>query len=103
MHADGFSLTTQRIPQPEQNDIPDIISRFHNLEAEADRSRKEQSFFVTANEIRANGYDLSYKRYHEVEYEAVEYEVPKAIIARMKERQKAIDAAFAEFKKQLNS
>lgn len=103
MHADGFSLTTQRIPQPEQNDIPDIISRFHNLEAEADRSRKEQSFFVTANEIRANGYDLSYKRYHEVEYEAVEYEVPEAIIARMEERQKAIDVAFAKFKKLLNS
>lgn len=31
MRADGFSLTTQRTPQPEQNDIPDIISRFHNL------------------------------------------------------------------------
>ncbi len=26
MRADGFSLTTQRTPQPEQNDIPDIIS-----------------------------------------------------------------------------
>ena len=24
MRADGFSLTTQRTPQPEQNDIPDI-------------------------------------------------------------------------------
>ena len=103
MRADGFSLTTQRTPQPEQNDIPDIISRFHNLEAETDRSRKEQSFFVTADEIRANGYDLSYKRYHEVEREVIEYEAPETIIARMEERQKAIDAAFAEFKKLLNS
>lgn len=103
MRADGFSLTTQRTPQPEQNDIPDIISRFHNLEAETDRSRKEQSFFVTADEIRANGYDLSYKRYHEVEREAVQYDAPEVIIARMEERQKAIDAAFAEFKKLLNS
>lgn len=103
MRADGFSLTTQRTPQPEQNDIPDVISRFHNLEAEADRSRKEQSFFVTADEIRANGYDLSYKRYHEVEREAVEYEAPETIIARMEKRQKTIDAAFAEFKKLVNS
>lgn len=103
MRADGFSLTTQRTPTPGQNDIPDIISRFHNLEAEADRSRKEQSFFVTADEIRANGYDLSYKRYHEVEREEVQYDAPEVIMARMEERQKAIDAAFAEFKKLLNS
>lgn len=103
MRADGFSLTTQRIPSPEHNDIPDIISRFHNLDAEVDRSRKEQSFFVPADEIRANGYDLSYKRYHEVEREVVEYEAPETIIARMEERQKAIDTAFAEFKKLLNS
>lgn len=103
MRADGFSLTTQRIPTPEQNDIPDIISRFHHLEAEADRSRKEQSFFVSADEIRENGYDLSYKRYHEVEREAVVYDTPEVIIARMEERQKSIDAAFAEFKKLFNS
>lgn len=103
MRADGFSLTTQRIPTPDQNDIPDIISRFHHLEAEADRNRKEQSFFVSADEIRENGYDLSYKRYHEVEREAVVYDAPEVIIARMEERQKSIDAAFAEFKKLLNS
>lgn len=103
MRADGFSLTTQRIPTPEQNDIPDIISRFHHLEAEADRNRKEQSFFVSADEIQENGYDLSYKRYHEVERESVVYDAPEVIIARMEERQKSIDAAFAEFKKLLNS
>ena len=103
MRADGFSLTKQRIPAPEQNDIPDIISRFHNLKAETDRNRKEQSFFVSADEIRANGYDLSYKRYHEVEREAVVYDAPEVIIARMEERQKQIDAAFSEFKKLVNS
>ncbi len=98
MRADGFSLTTQRTPTP-GNDIHDIESRFHNLEAEASRSRKEQSFLVSADEIRQNGYDLSYKRYHEVEREAVEYEAPEVIIARMEARQKEIDTAFAEFKK----
>lgn len=103
MRADGFSLTDQRTPTPDNNDIPDIINRFHNLEEEASRSRKEQSFFVSADEIRENGYDLSYKRYHEVEREAVHYEAPEVIIARMEERQKTIDTAFAEFKKLLNS
>ena len=33
----------------------------------------------------------------------VEYEAPETIIARMEKRQKTIDAAFAEFKKLLNS
>ena len=103
MRADGFSLTTQRTPTPEQNDIPDIISRFHHLDGETNRNRKEQSFFVTADEIRENGYDLSYKRYHEVEREAVVYDAPEVIIARMEERQKQINTAFAEFKKLLNS
>lgn len=103
MRADGFSLTTQRTPTPEQNDIPDIVNRFHNLSGETERSRKEQSFFVPVKEIRDNGYDLSYKRYHEVEREAVIYDAPEVIIKRMEERQKAIDTAFAEFKKLLNA
>lgn len=103
MRADGFSLTTQRTPTPEQNDIPDIIARFNHLEGELERSRKEQSFFVPVKEIRDNGYDLSYKRYHEVEREAVVYDAPEVIIARMEERQKQIDAAFAEIQKLLNS
>lgn len=103
MRADGYSLTTQRTPQPDRNDIPDIISRFHNLEAENERDRKAQSFFVNANEIRENGYDLSYKRYHEVEREIVQYDSPETIISRMAERQSKIDAAFAEFQRLLNS
>lgn len=103
MRADGFSLTTQRTPTPDQNDIPDLISRFHNLSNEKERTRKEQSFFVSAEEIRDNGYDLSYKAYQEVEHEIVAYDTPEEIIHRMKERQEKIDAAFAEFQNLLNS
>ena len=103
MRADGFSLTTQRIPTPDQNDIPDLISRFHNLSNEKERTRKEQSFFVSAEEIRDKGYDLSYKAYQEVEHEIVAYDTPEEIIYRMKERQEKIDAAFAEFQNLLNS
>lgn len=43
MKADGFSLDDKRTPI-EENDIPDIISRFNNLEAEKERKRTEQSF-----------------------------------------------------------
>ena len=58
MKADGFSLDDKR-SEIADNDIPDIIERFHNLEQEADRQRTEQSFFVPKQEIADNDYDLS--------------------------------------------
>ena len=55
------------------NDIPDILARWKNLTAEADRERTEQSFFVPKEEIAANDYDLSINKYKKTEYVAVEY------------------------------
>ena len=72
MKADGFSLDDKRSPI-EQNDIPDIIERFSNLDKEADRERTEQSFFVDKEEIVENDYDLSINKYKKTEYVAVEY------------------------------
>ena len=72
MKADGFSLDDKR-STIEDNDIPDIISRFHNLADEEGRERTEQSFFVTKQEIADNDYDLSINKYKKVEYVAVEY------------------------------
>ena len=46
MKADGKSLDDKRTPVAE-NDIPDIVARFHHLEGEEERLRTEQSFFVT--------------------------------------------------------
>lgn len=45
MKADGRSLDDKR-SEVKENDIPDIIARFKNLEAENDRKRTDQSFFV---------------------------------------------------------
>ena len=53
MTADGYSLDAKRTPINE-NDIPDIISRFNNLSAEESRKRTEKSFFVAVNEIKEN-------------------------------------------------
>ena len=72
MKADGFSLDDKR-SAINANDIPDIISRFHNLDAEEGRKRTEQSFFVPKEEISANDYDLSINKYKKTEYVAVEY------------------------------
>lgn len=89
MTADGLSLDDKRTPVNE-NDIPDIISRFKNLEAEKDRKRTEKSFFVPLKEIVDNGYDLSINKYKEVEYVPVEYPPTKDILAELRNLEKQI-------------
>ena len=58
MKADGLSLDDKRQPINE-NDIPDIIQRYHQLEKEVERKRTDQSFFVPVDEIKENDFDLS--------------------------------------------
>ncbi|CAH2717206.1 hypothetical protein BACCIP111895_04396 [Neobacillus rhizosphaerae] len=82
MKADGFSLDDKRNPI-DANDIPEILERFHNLEGEKSRKRTDQSFFVSVDEIRNNGYDLSINKYKEIEYEVVEYEKPEVILEKI--------------------
>ena len=50
MTADGFSLDDKRSPVAD-NDIPDIIQRFKNLDKESDRKRTDKSFMVPKKEI----------------------------------------------------
>ncbi len=97
MKADGFSLDDKRAVVAE-NDIPDIVARFHNLDAEESRTRKEQSFLVPVEEIRANDYDLSINKYKEVEKVKVEYEEPSVVLGRIESLQSEITAAIAEFR-----
>ena len=102
MKADGFSLDDKR-QEISDNDIPDIISRFNNLEAESERKRTEQSFFVPVDEIVSNDYDLSINKYKEVVYEKVEYEPTEVIMGKIEAIESEIQAEFAELKKRLNA
>lgn len=95
MKADGFSLDDKRSPTDE-NDIPDIISRFKNLDSEENRERTEQSFFVQKDEIVANNYDLSINKYKKIEYEAVEYPPSSEILAEIRELEKTITREMDE-------
>lgn len=72
MTADGKSLDDKRTPIAD-NDIPDIIARFKNLDGEKDRKRTDKSFMVPKSEIIEKDYDLSINKYKEVEYVHVEY------------------------------
>ncbi|SFA52420.1 type I restriction enzyme M protein [Anoxybacillus pushchinoensis] len=100
MKADGYSLDDKRTPI-EDNDIPDIIARFHNREAEKDRKRTEQSFFVPVEEIRENDYDLSINKYKEIEYEEVQYEAPSIILKRIREIEEQIVDGLRELEDML--
>ena len=84
MKADGFSLDDKR-SEVKENDIPDIIKRFRNLDGETDRKRTEQSFFVPKQEIVDNDYDLSINKYKQIEYVAVEYPPTQEIMADLRE------------------
>ena len=112
MKADGFSLDDKRTPLISnvsqvlqsgdfssdgelfvenngenhiKNNIPDIIKRWNNLDAEQDRKRTDQSFFVPFSELKENDWDLSINRYKEIEYEEVQYDAPETIIADIKQ------------------
>nr|WP_025774515.1 class I SAM-dependent DNA methyltransferase [Clostridium botulinum] len=102
MKADGYSLDDKRNPI-EDNDMPDIIERFSNLDKEEDRKRTEQSFFVPVDEIRENNYDLSINKYKEIEYEEVVYDEPKIILERVKKLEEEISQGIEELEELLRN
>lgn len=100
MKADGFSLDDKR-SEISENDIPDIIDRFHHLENEKNRERTEQSFFVPKQEIIDNDYDLSINKYKKIEYIPVEYPPTEEILSEIDRLEQEIQSELAELKKLL--
>ena len=100
MKADGFSLDDKR-SEVKDNDIPDIIERFRNLDGETERKRTEQSFFVPKQEIVDNDYDLSINKYKQIEYVAVEYPPTEKIMADLREIELKISEEMAELERLL--
>lgn len=103
MKADGYSLddkrealgkldeaTDTRIYSIEENNIPDIIEKFHVITREAmvtepvEVDRTAQQFFVTVDEIRAENYNLSFNLYQKIVHEDVIYNKPADIIKKIK-------------------
>ena len=105
MRADGYSLDDKRTlldtTNHETNNIPDIITRYHNRANETARARTDQSFLVPKSDIAAQGYDLSINRYKEVVHEAVEYESPQKILADLAEMELEIMAGIRELQEML--
>ncbi|MCJ8288447.1 MAG: SAM-dependent DNA methyltransferase [Crocinitomicaceae bacterium] len=99
MKADGYSLDDKRA-EIKDNDIPDIVERFHSLSnaarsrSESKRARTDKSFLVPFSEIKENDWDLSINRYKEIVYEEIEYAAPSELIAEIKELDKERNEAL---------
>ena len=100
MKADGFSLDDKRSPIND-NDIPDIIKRYHDVANETSRSRKDQSFLVPVEDIRQNDYDLSINKYREIERVKVEYEPVSDILNRLETKEGNYLKVYSELYKML--
>lgn len=101
MTADGYSLNDNRT-KIKENDIPDILNRYHNLANESDRARTDKSFLVPFDEIKANDWDLSVNRYKEIIYEEIEYAAPSEIINDIETLDQERNQALAALKQLLN-
>jgi type I restriction enzyme M protein len=99
MQGDGFSLDDKRQTDEKNNDIPDLLRRWRQMDKETNNARTDKSFFVPAEEIRANGYDLSINRYKEVVHEEKTYATPKELIADIRK----LDKERAEALKKLEA
>lgn len=103
MTADGMSLDDKRTellppeklgPVPAEalteeehakNNLPDILARWQDQAAEADRPRTAQSFMVPLADIQATGtWDLSLNRYKEIPQKKETHDDPKDIIKELR-------------------
>jgi type I restriction enzyme M protein len=97
VQADGFSLDDKR-EKVEANDLPDMLERWQQRDPEKDTDRTKKHFFVTADQIRENKYDLSINRYKETVYQEEDYEPPKEILDRMMDLEKEIMVDLEELR-----
>ncbi len=97
--ADGYSLDDKRMPTKE-NDLPNLITTWqaHKAKSFDGSDRKAKAFYVNAEEIRKNNYDLSINKYKEEHYEAVEYDAPQVILSRMEKMENEISDAMQKLK-----
>ncbi len=95
MQADGWSLDDKR-EKVAENDIPDVIVRWRARNPAKDTDRTAKAFFVSADEIRQNRYDLAINRYKEVSYEQVEHEEPRVLLERLRRIEAEIGSDLKE-------
>ena len=101
MEADGYSLDDKRTPQPEKDDIPDILERFEKRFKEDNEDRAKKHFFVSIQEIKDNDWDLSINKYRKEKQEEIVYRNSKILIKEAEEEIKKLLEGFNELNKLL--
>ena len=104
VEADGFSLDDKRQPVKE-NDLPDVVTQWKKWDNGKGKKhftdRNKKAFFVTADEIRNEKYDLSVNRYREESYEEPGYDEPSDILARLTTIEASIVSDLTELEEML--
>ena len=100
VEADGFSLDDKRNPI-NANDLPKCLEAWQIRDPRRDSDRKQKAFFVSAEEIRENNYDLSLSRYKEVVFEEQKYDPPSKILGKLKALNTSIADDLSELEEML--
>lgn len=93
----GYSLD-QKTEPIEENDIPDVIKRYHGRNVKHDTDRKSKHFFVSKSEIIANGYDLSFNKYRIDEHVKEDHPPVKDLIEKIERLTRDFESSFAVVK-----
>lgn len=102
VQADGYSLDDKRTPQPDKNDLPEMVERWRDEGGRMKAAdRTEKHFSVPVADIRSNKYDLSLNRYKEAKHEEATYDPPKVILERMRELEQEILSDIDELEEML--
>ena len=80
---DGLSLDDKRTPIKE-NDLPDVYEKWQKRDIKKDTDKTKKNFFVSADEIRKNKYDLSLNKYKETVLKEIKYDAPKVILQKIR-------------------
>lgn len=118
MNADGWSLDDKRMPllapeklglfpsvtltseEHDKNNLPDVLERWsERCGSEQHRSRDDQSFCVSKDEIKSKGYDFSLNKYKNIETEdEIEYS-KNELLEKIEQINIAVTKAHLDLKK----
>ncbi|CCK78349.1 type I restriction-modification system subunit M [Desulfobacula toluolica] len=83
MTDDGYSLDDKRTKKEGFGNLQDIVEKFHACDNTTEWDRTQNWFAVPREEIKKEGYDLSFSRYKEEVFEEIEYDAPSMILDRL--------------------
>ncbi len=98
--ADGYSLDDKRDPVIE-NDLPDALACWRKRSAKNDTDRTLRHFMVPLEEIEEKDFDLSINRYKETRHEAIRFDPPKKIIAKLRAVEAGVTKELTELEAML--